>query len=59
MHYTIKTSNYHFGGVQIMPNYKCFDVYKSGDGAASFESYRKSYKESYKSIDLFKVNKGA
>lgn len=33
------TSNYRFCGVQIMPDYNCFDIYKGGNVAASLENY--------------------
>lgn len=33
------TSNYRFCGVEIMPDYNCFDVYKGGDVAGSLEKY--------------------
>lgn len=33
------TSNYRFCGVEILPDYNCYDVYKGGEVAASLENY--------------------
>lgn len=33
------TSNYRFCGVEIMPGYNCFDIFKEGDIAANLEDY--------------------
>lgn len=35
------TSNYRFCGVQIVPDYNCFNVYKGGDVDKSLENYPK------------------
>jgi len=35
------TSNYLFCGVEILPDYNCFDIFKDGDIAGSLEKYPK------------------
>ena len=35
------TSNYLFCGVEILPDYNCFDIFKDGDIAGSLENYPK------------------
>jgi len=33
------TSNYLFCGVEIMPGYNCFDIFKEGDIVSDLENY--------------------
>lgn len=35
------TSNYRFCGVEIVPDYNCFDIFKEGDIAGDLENYPK------------------
>ena len=38
------TSNYRFCGVEVMPDYNCFDIFKDGDIAKDLENYPKHLK---------------
>jgi modulator of drug activity B len=39
------TSNYRFCGVEIVPDYNCFDIYKDGDIVKDLENYPTHLKE--------------
>lgn len=43
------TSNYRFCGVDILPDYNCFDIFKNGDIAKDLENYPKHLE---KALDL-------
>jgi modulator of drug activity B len=41
------TSNYLFCGVDILPDYNCFDIYKGGDIAKDLENYPAHLKKEF------------